>query len=381
MKNIISIFCLVLLFFTYSCKDTAEFPDVIYITGTEETNTVSFAIEGPSSMGLTVTASDIVSADTKVNLKIRPELIAGLNAKTSKNYVIPPDGSYNLSADNVIIRAGKHISEQIVFNITATDGFEEGSNYCIPVSISGTDGSMPVLEPSRTIYILIRKTIITKAVNLRKSTYFTVPSFLLNPDVSALPGLTMECRVLANTFHGSNPFISSIIGIEEKFLLRFGDVSIAKDQIMLAGGEVTGAGKYQLAAPETFSAGKWYHVAAVYTGSAMILYVDGRMVASTEAAKGVIDFSYDWAGGFHIGYSADGRKLDGYVSEARIWSKALTASQLQENLCYVDPTSDGLVAYWRFNDSDGRNVTDLTGHGYTAVASENITWIEGIKCP
>jgi hypothetical protein len=381
MKYLLPICCAVVLFFTNSCKEADEFQDIIYFTGTEESNTVSFAIDGPSSMGLSVTASDLVSIDTKINLQIRSELIENLNRQTGKNYVIPPTGSYNLSADNVVLQAGKHVSEQVVLHITATDGFEEGANYCIPISIIGTDGNMSVLEPSRTVYVVIRKTIITQAVNLRKSTYFTVPSFLLNPEMSAFPEVTLECRVLANSFHGSNPYISSIIGIEEKFLLRFGDVSIARDEIMLAGGDVTGAGHYQLAAADKFVTGKWYHVAAVYTGSEMILYIDGRKAASTEAAKGVVDFSYDWAGGFHIGYSADGRKLDGYVSEARVWSKALTAGQLQENLCYVNPAAEGLVAYWRFNDSDGRNVPDLTGHGHTAVASENITWITGVRCP
>lgn len=379
MKHIVNLLYILLLFLS-GCNDTG-YPDIIFITGTEESNTTNFSIEGPASMGITVTASDIVPADTRVNLEIDPGLIAGLNEKTGKNYVILPGGSYNLSAENVVIHAGNHVSDQVSFDITSTDNFEEGINYCVPVTITGTDGSMPVLESSRTVFILVQKTIITQAVNLRKSTYFTVPSFIDNPDVAALPALTMECRVYANSFHSSNPYISSIIGIEERFLLRFGDVSIARDQIMLAGGEVSGAGKYQLAASETFSAGKWYHVAAVYTGSSMVLYIDGKMVASTEAAQGVIDMNWDYAGGFHIGYSADGRKLDGYVSEARLWSKALTASQLQENLCYVNPTSEGLIAYWRFNGSEGRNVTDLTGHGHTAVASEDITWVEGIRCP
>jgi hypothetical protein len=379
MKYLLPIFFAIALC-CHSCKETDEFRDIIYFTGTEETNTVNFVIDGPSSIGLSVTASDIVPADVNVQLQIQPELITQINQQTGKNFVIPPDGSYNLSSNHVILRAGKHVSEQTSLNIISTDDFEEGANYCVPVSIIGSDGTMSTIEPS-TVFFLIQKSIITQAVNLRKSTYFTVPSFLLNPEMSALPEVTLECRVLANSFHNANPYISSIIGIEEKFLIRFGDISIARDQIMLAGGEVTGAGKYQLAATETFATGRWYHVAAVYDGWEMILYADGKKIASTPAVKGVIDFSWDWAGGFHIGYSADGRKLDGYISEARVWSKALTASQLQENLCYVNPTSEGLVAYWRFNGSDGRNVPDLTGHGHTAVANENITWVQGVRCP
>ncbi|MDR1680766.1 MAG: DUF1735 and LamG domain-containing protein [Prevotellaceae bacterium] len=384
MKHFYMILTAALIVCSISCKGEAEYPDVLLITGTEDNNTVSLALDGPTSMGITVTATDLVSADTRVTLKVNPELVAELNRRTGRSYTAPPEGSYQLANNAVTIHAGQYVSDQTELFITSVDDFEEGANYCIPVSITGTDGTMPVLEASRTIFVTIRKILITQAVNLRKNTYFTVPSFIDNPDVAEMTQLTMECRVLANTFHGSNPYISSIIGIEEKFLLRFGDISIDRDQLQLAGGEVTVGitkSKYQLAAPDKFAAGRWYHVACVYTGFVMNLYIDGRLAATTDATQGYIDMSWDYAGGFHIGYSADGRMLDGYISEARVWNKALTASQLQDNLCAVDPTAEGLVAYWRFDSAEGRDVLDLTGHGHTAVANRDITWITGVRCP
>ncbi|MNR29247.1 hypothetical protein D3C85_1466240 [compost metagenome] len=87
-------------------------------------------------------------------------------------------------------------------------------------------------------------------------------------------------------------------------------------------------------------------------------------------------------GGFHVGFSERGRYLNGYVSEARVWTRALTPNELQNNLCYVDPTTKGLLAYWRFNGAEsGVNVTDLTGHGHTAVAAKTINYVEGVRCP
>lgn len=387
MKHLISILS-ILMIFTTACKESAEYRDVIFFTGTESSNIVSIAADGPTSLGLTVTASDKVSSDMIINLQIRPELIDELNKKKGRSYSTLPEGSYSLSSNKALLYSGENVSEQVEFIIHSTDGMEGGITYCVPISILSVEGNgMSVLEASRTIYITVTKPLITRAVDLRKSTYFTVPSFLGNPELAEMPAVTMECRVYANSFHGSNPYISSIIGIEEKFLLRFGDVSINRDQLMLAGGEVSygssskDKGKFQLVANETFSTGRWYHVAAVYTGSAMELYIDGKQVTSTEAARGVIDFSWDWAGGFHIGYSADGRRLDGYISEARVWNIALRASQLQENLCYVDPLTPGLVAYWRFDAAEGQDITDLTGHGHTAKASGTIYWVEGVKCP
>lgn len=370
----------------FGCKKAADYHDVVFFTGTEESSITRFALESPSSMALTITSTEKVTSDVVVDLQIKSELVESLNETTGKNYKMLPAGSYSLSSNSVSISAGKHVSDQVMLNILSTDDFEEGVNYCVPVSIlSVKGGGLSILEPQKTIFVAINKTIITQAVDLKGSNYFTVPSFIKNADLAALSEITMECRVYVNSFQASNPYISSIIGIEEKFLLRFGDVSIEKDQLQLAGGEVTlpdgSKGKYQLATNEQFSVGKWYHIAAVYNGSTMSLFVDGKQATYTQASKGVVDFSWDYMGGFHIGFSERGRFLNGYVSEARVWGKALNSAQLQENLCYVDPTSDGLVAYWRFNGDEEGRVTDLTGHGHTAVANSGITYVQGVRCP
>ena len=70
------------------------------------------------------------------------------------------------------------------------------------------------------------------------------------------------------------------------------------------------------------------------------------------------------------------------MSEARVWTRALSATELQENLCYVDPASNGLLAYWRFNGTEqAGNIPDLTGHGYTAVPAKPLAWVAGVRCP
>ena len=382
-KQIISLCSFCFLLFLSGCTNSTESVDVIYFTGTEDSNTVIIAADGATAMGMTVTATDIVSADIKVNVQIRHELVAELNKKTGKSYVALPEGISSLSADNMMIRSGKYMSEQIKLEIAASSEIEGGINYCVPVSITSIEGSdMSVLEASRTLYVVVQKPIATRAMDFNNSAYFQVPSFMNNPDVKELSAVTLECRVMAKSFQTRNPFISSIMGIEEKFLLRFGDVSIDNDQLMLAGGEVTGAGQYQLAADFRFTTNRWYHIAAVYTGKSMELYIDGKRAASTEAFQGFIDFTFDWQEGFHLGRSAsDFRRLNGCISEARVWSVARTGAQLSENMCTVDPTTPGLLAYWRLDAIDGDNVADLTGHGHTAVRKAgSFNWVN-IKCP
>ena len=66
-------------------------------------------------------------------------------------------------------------------------------------------------------------------------------------------------------------------------------------------------------------------------------------------------------------------------------AKAVAAQRKQNNINfgYVDPTSEGLVAYWRFNGEvqDGGVVRDETGHGYDATIFGTVQWVDHQKCP
>lgn len=57
----------------------------------------------------------------------------------------------------------------------------------------------------------------------------------------------------------------------------------------------------------------------------------------------------------YIGRSFDGtRWLPGEISEVRIWNVERTAEQIADNPYKVDPASEGLVAYWKFNEGSGK---------------------------
>ena len=42
----------------------------------------------------------------------------------------------------------------------------------------------------------------------------------------------------------------------------------------------------------------------------------------------------------------------------------------------VDPASEGLVAYWKFNEGAGNVITDQTGHGNDITGSGDPTWVQ-----
>lgn len=382
INKILGVALLMLAVVLNGCKKSAQYHDIIYFTGTEQTPETKLTLDGPGSIGLSVSSSTKADKDVNVKLEVQPDQVDAYNKQTGKSYIAMPAGSYSLATGSVTIKGGTNVSNSVALSVTSLNNFKEGATYCIPVTITEADNGMDILAPSKTIYVLINKTIITQAVNINGN-YFTVPSFATDANLTSIGQLTMECRVYVNAFQTKNPFISSVMGIEENFLLRFGDVSIANNQLQLAGGLV-GTSKYPVTSNSTFSVGQWYHVAVVFDGANMLLYVNGKLDASTQAQSGSVTFtgtSGTYSGGFHIGYSADGRLLNGYISEARVWTKACTAIELQNNLCYVDPTSKGLLAYWRFNGDTNGTVTDLTGHGYSAIANKAVTYVQGVRCP
>ncbi len=366
----------VVLFFGLlsGCKNPDEFRNVVYFTGTEETTEARYAVDAPKELSISVTCSEKVAEDVVVDVKPATELIEQYNNDNGTTFPALPTEAYSISGNKVTIKAGKNISESLDLNVSDLNVLSKGVWYCLPLTISGVEGNAyPVLESSRTIYVLITRSVETTALQ-STSLYYTVPAFLDNDEVRAIPELTMECRAYASAYKTSNPFICSLIGIEENYLIRMGDVTIGMDQIQLAGGG------YQLASNTKIALNQWYHFAVTYDGRKLYMYINGKLDASRDAPRGNINLTDPWSGGFHIGFSAGGRQWFGMISEARVWTRCLKPGELKNNLCYVDPQSEGLLGYWRLDQASGVDAEDLTGHGYTAVRSNTGT-LNNIKCP
>jgi len=72
------------------------------------------------------------------------------------------------------------------------------------------------------------------------------------------------------------------------------------------------------------STGTWYHIAATYDGSNQKLYINGVLV-DTESMTGSIPTNNN---SLFIGGDTTDRYFDGKIGAAKIYSKALTASEL-----------------------------------------------------
>ncbi len=354
-----------------SCTNAEPLKDVLYFTGTEESPVVKYTVDGPVEIGVTVSASCLAAGDQKVMVKVNPNKLNTYNAETGKKYKLLPDDSYMLSGNELVLKTGQNVSEQLVFSLLGVEKFEEGAIYCVPLSITDIEGGMPVLESSRTIYIVLNQVMIVKAA---KSTNMPI-AFQSNPSLASVPAVTMEARVMVTKFASSKPFISTVMGVEEEFLLRFGDTTIKPNQIQLAGGGFPVTGKTE------FEVNKWYHLAVVFDGSTIKLYVNGELDGQIDAPRPPIVLSGKMdSRRFCIGASTNSRLLNGYISEARVWKKALTQNEIQNNMCYISPDNyKDMVAYWRFNEGGGSVIKDWTGNGWDI--NKTLSWTTGVRCP
>lgn len=197
--------------------------------------------------------------------------------------------------------------------------------------------------------------------------------------------------------------LSTIMGVEGKFLLRMGDAGIAWNQIQFASprGNYTSASKLKLT--ET---NRWYHIAITWDSPSQRLYfyIDGEPVyndsfwgtMTANFGVGYTGYESEYGRAFWIGYAYNAdRWFPGYMAECRVWNRALTKAEIQaENHFYsVDPASEGLVGYWKLNGpmEGGRDYDiedcspsgnhmvcehDVVSNGNTQTGPFGINWVK-----
>jgi hypothetical protein len=104
------------------------------------------------------------------------------------------------------------------------------------------------------------------------------------------------------------------------------------------------------------TASDWHNVAASYNGSALLLYVDGELVTTAVGAIAA-DTS-----ALYLGKRSDaGGYFKGKIDEVRIFERQLAQTEIQMFLNQtVSANTEGLVAYWKFDEGAGSKAFDLT---------------------
>lgn len=173
--------------------------------------------------------------------------------------------------------------------------------------------------------------------------------------------LTLELWFAASSFHRTDGAVNSLLRKNmaaggENFFLRFRSIG-GKPTVEVTPGTEIGV----LRAPFDFKPGRWYHLAATYDGSNVLIFVDGVLIKN-EALSGPmrIDQSELVIGRGDPAWSS-GEYFDGALDEIRIWNVARPTAKIQAGMKgRLTGREPGLVAYWNFDDGTAE---DQSGHG------------------
>ena len=369
-----------------SCQKSILYTQGLYDNGIvafqgSASGEIAAFLEESGPVTFSVSSSAKVAEDMTVNFEPATDSVAlgAFNKAQGTNYWMLPAANYTLARKSAVIKAGSAVSEAVTLDVDI-DGFKNGVIYCLPLKITGTSTGMTPIPGQEYAYVVIRGYVYASAANLPGGSYFEMPSTVNDPALS-LEVCTMEIRVKVNDWCYDTPYISSLIGVEENFLLRFGDVSCDKNQLQLAGQGVSITSKAH------FDTGKWYHIAVVADGVKQTcdLYVNGELDSSTPMGGKGINLGKVYNSKFAIGMSERGRYLNGQVSEARVWGRLLSPTELVNNQCALaDPKKEAaenkLLGYWKL-DAENRG-KDLTGNGFDGYAHGSVTYTPAnIRCP
>lgn len=394
IKNRLAVACLsCLAFIGTSCNESIDVK-AVYITAAEKTPITTFsATDNNDELGITISSSLIANSNIEGELMIDNSLVERYNSDHGESYKTLPEGACVLSNSSVLVESGKYRSEAVKLVVKDIDALQKGVNFLLPVKLVSKNKDYPSLPGSDVLYVIVNRKLLVNVPKLNGQNYFKV-NFKDN-DVSRFQNMsafTIETRVSLWEFpkyYGGN--LMSIIGFPVGENAEKGTWIFVDGTPDRVGGEgdvpvfmfaTKGWSVYAGKLGYTLEKNAWYHVAGVFENNTLSLYIDGILFVQAEYAN-PISFSEE----FYIGAAPgvqNGFYLKGSVSEARFWTRALTASELKNPLhrCFVEVDSEGLEGYWKLDDM-GNECKDYTGHGHNAVkqGSGDIEWMTEVPCP
>lgn len=344
----------------------------LVMTGTEREPLKTFAVDAdiPSTLTypLTVSATSRVDKETTIKLKVDNSLVEKYNAANKTTFAALDEEAIDFSENTVVIEKGLAVSTAANITITKPEMMDNSLVYMIPVTIESAHGSFDVLEAGRTIYLRISNTFQFMSLNIGNANISS--NFIFNDDQAVeLLNYTYEVKCypasLGNRAGNINRLCSWTSKDESRSLmLRFNENGqpVNSLQAVCPGGN--------LISSTIFEAGQWYMLSFTFDGTTMRMYVNGN--ADIEAPHDGWNTFQRLELGMSWGGYTSSQLFNGRISEMRVWNRPLTAGQIKLGMCGVDPASEGLVAYWKFNEGSGHIFHDATGHGYDIDWSQTV---------
>lgn len=322
--------------------------------------------EDALELSLVSRVSSALDADVNVTYEFAgAEAVEHYNKTRGTAYLPFDTGFAEMSKTNSTIKSNSVLSEPIKVNVSNLSALESGNSYLLAVRLQSS--SAPVIEGEDLMFFVLNKPVkIRKAFNFNNN-YVYVPL----PQDKEYTSVTYEALVYITRFGQNN----TVMGREGTLIFRIGDEGGGLDRHIL---QIAGSKQYQIQEDAKLKEKQWYHLAFTYDqpSGKTYIYINGEKKAEStwDTPSFRLGGDMNGGGGFYLGKVAGfmwgERPLEGYMSEARMWSVARTEKQINQNMLNVDPASEGLVFYYKLNGEDQvyeNNewiVKDISGNDY-----------------
>lgn len=373
-----------------ACQDDMEHFDN-WLYNTTQQQSILFVEEETDSDTRTLQAQLAMpsTVDISFTYEVDAAQVDYYNTAYSDSAVLLPSDYYEIPNPTVVIPAGVVESSEVEVRFRNLLTLDKTQVYVLPVSIGGAN--IGQLASRRTVYFVVKEaSLINVVANLRENSV-CIPQWNNPSRLNNLSQLTAEALVRVDAFaegRGSN--ISTLMGVESHFLIRFGDSAIPNNQLQIVGRPSGTTEDEKLTSSDwTVRVGEWTHIAVTYNNVTheVNVYINGERKTPQSFSK--FTEAVNWGRyyaeetesnrSFWIGYSYEpDRYLDGDISEVRVWNRVLTDEEIgaQNHFykLYSPQEESNLVAYWKFNDGNGASVTDYSTSGNDAMATRVLTW-------
>ena len=359
-----------------SCND-AEYDTLSNQAYILQTNT-----NANSSLKLTVGAevatttlsarlSDVANVESRYRLVYDTAVVNEYNRLNETPYASLPQESFSLSSEETTIEAGASVSTPITLTVPPySEALKaSGKKYAIGFRLENTSGNASVLPSGSKIVYILDQVVIQPVVVLDQSHYVSQNLVKNYPLTEWTVEMNINKHVLyTEVGRGNN---QAIFGAgPDEIYIRFGDAPIEGNRLQI---KTQGTQMNSLA---IFNEHTWYHLAFVCTGTKLYLYINGQLDNSMDLpgkttnvnSINICSPSTYWLG-------------NAMYSEVRFWQRARSQAEIANNMYACDPTTPGLITYYKMNEGEGYSFRDASGNSNNAETNGQAVpeWIQDVR--
>lgn len=320
---------------------------------------------------LNVRLSDVANVESRYRLVYDTAVVNEYNRLNETPYASLPQESFSLSSEETTIEAGTSVSTPITLTVPPySEALKaSGKKYAIGFRLENTSGNASVLPSGSKIVYILDQVVIQPVVVLDQSHYVSQNLVKNYPLTEWTVEMNINKHVLyTEVGRGNN---QAIFGAgPDEIYIRFGDAPIEGNRLQI---KTQGTQMNSLA---LFNEHTWYHLAFVCTGTKLYLYVNGQLDNSMDLSGkttnvnsiNICSPSTYWLG-------------NAMYSEVRFWQRARSQAEIANNMYACDPTTPGLITYYKMNEGEGYSFRDASGNGNNAETNGQAVpeWIQDVR--